>query len=67
MIEGYLKKNDNGKYGVCEHMELSCGKLVEVKTAYGWIVMRVEHDGSDYYFLADGFSFYPKRVYVRYS
>jgi len=66
MIEGYLKKQDNGRYGIDDYVDLSCGKPVEVKTAYGWLLMRVEHDGFDYFFMSDGISFYPKRVYVRY-
>lgn len=67
MVEGYLEKNDNGRYDIGDLVELTCGKVVEVKTANGWMVMRVEHDGKDYYLLSDGFSFYPRRVYVRYS
>lgn len=67
MVEGYLKKQDNGRYAVCDKMELTCGRRVEVKTLYGWMVMRVEHDGFDYYFLGQGLAFYPKMVYVRYA
>jgi len=66
MAEGYLVKNDNGRYGICDYIDLTCGKQVEIKTANGWMLMRVEHDGSDYYFLGNGLSFYPKRLYVRY-
>jgi len=67
MAEGYLKKQTNGKYGISDdYIDLSCGKRVEVKTAQGWILMRVEHDELDYYFIGDGISFYPKRAYVRY-
>ena len=67
MTEGYLKKQTNGRYGIGEHLDLACGNCVEVKTASGWIPMRIEHDGFDYYLLAKGFSFYPKRVFVRYT
>ncbi len=67
MKEGYLKKQANGRYGISDdYIDLSCGKLVEVKTAQGWIEMWVEHDESDYYFLNKEISFYPKRAYVRY-
>jgi len=66
MAEGYLKKQDNGRYGIDDYIDLSCGRRVEVKTEYGWITMRVEHDGRDYFFINDGISFYPKKVYVRY-
>lgn len=65
MIEGYLKKNDNGRYEVRKHIELTCGAQVEVKTSCGWLLMRLEHDGMDYYFIGHGFSFYPRKVYVR--
>ncbi len=67
MIEGYLQKKNNGRYGVSGQAELTSGVCVEVKTVYGWITMRVEHDGSDYYLVANSFSFYPKKVYVRCS
>ena len=67
MAEGYLEKQENGRYGVSKQMDLTCGLCVEVRTASGWMLMRVEHDGFDYYLLTDGFSFYPKKVYVRYS
>ena len=66
MVEGYLKKQDNGRYGIDNYIDLSCGRQVEVKTVYGWIIMRVEHDGRDYFFMNDEISFYPKRAYVRY-
>ncbi len=67
MIEGYLRKQDNGRYGIGDYVDLSCGKRVEVKTDYGWMLMRVEHDGLDYYLTGSGISFYPKGLYARYS
>lgn len=65
MTEGYLKKNSYGRYSVSKHTELTCGAQVEVKTVHGWLPMRLEHDGIDYYFVGNGLSFYPRKVYVR--
>jgi|LSQX01.1.fsa_nt_gb hypothetical protein len=66
MLQGYLQKNGSGKYSICEAYELNCGEGVEIKTPKGWMMMRVEHDGTDYYLLGDqGLSFYPKRVCAR--
>jgi hypothetical protein len=69
-LEGYLKLQPNGRYAVCgqEHScELTCGECVDVKAGNHWVTMRIEHDGSGYYLLADGLSFYPKVVYSRYD
>jgi hypothetical protein len=66
MIQGYLKKQDSGRYTVCGQKELNCGAGLEVETAQGWVPMWIEHDGSDYYLVTKGLSFYPKTVYVRY-
>ena len=66
MAQGYLKKNDNGRYSIREAYELTCGEVVEVKTPKGWMKMWVEHDGTDYYLVSDkGLSFYPKKVCAR--
>ena len=64
MIEGFLKKQVSGRYGICE-VEFTCGAPVEIKTDSGWLIMRIEHDGSDYYLMSQDFSFYPKKVYAR--
>lgn len=67
MREGYLKKQPYGRYGISDdYKDLSCGKLVEVRIANNWMLMRVEHDDLDYYFLSKEISFYPKKAYVRY-
>ncbi len=66
MAQGYLKKNDNGRYTISEAYELTCGEGVEVKTPKGWVKMWIEHDGADYYLVSDqGLSFYPKKVCAR--
>ena len=66
MAQGYLEKSDNGRYSISEVYELTCGEGVEVKTPKGWMKMRIEHDGTDYYLISNqGLSFYPKRVCVR--
>jgi hypothetical protein len=64
MKEGYLKKQSNGRYAI-EGAEFTCGERIEVKIEEKWIPMRFEHDGDDYYLLTEGFSFYPKNIYVR--
>jgi hypothetical protein len=35
MAQGYLEKNDNGRYSISEAYELTCGEVVEVKTPKG--------------------------------
>ena len=66
MAQGYLQKNDNGRYSIGKAYELTCGEGVEVKTSKGWMKMRIEHDSIDYYLLSDeGLSFYPKKVCAR--
>ncbi len=64
-MEGYLEKQDTGRYGVSDELELTCGDCVEVMTALGWTKMRIEHDGIDYFLVSNGFSFYPRKVYAR--
>jgi len=64
-MEGYLEKLDNGRYGVCDLIELTCGDCIDVKTVSGWLRMCMEHDGIDYVLVSKGFSCYPKKVYVR--
>lgn len=66
MTQGYLEKQENGRYCICEAYELTCGDGVEIETPNGWIMMWVEHDGTDYYLVnSNGLSFYPKKVRAR--
>ena len=70
MIEGYLKIQPNGRYaieGKKDCYELTCGESVEVRIDGSWVAMRLEHDGVEYYLLGERLSFYPRKVYVRYS
>jgi hypothetical protein len=69
IIEGYLKKQANGRYMIKgeEPWELTCGDCIEVNIDQYWITMRVKHDGEEYYLLADSTSFYPKSIYARYD
>jgi len=69
-LEGDLKLQPNGRYALCgrEHScELTCGEYVDVRAGNRWLTMRLEHDGTGYYLLADGLAFYPKVVYARYD
>jgi hypothetical protein len=70
IIEGYLKLQSNGRYAVCgreSSYELTCGECVDVRTGNHWLSMRIEHDGTGYYLLADKLAFYPKVVYAQYD
>ncbi len=65
-MQGELVINEYGRY--CIHddkLELSSGESIEVYTAFGWIPMRVEHDGNEYFLTSNLVSFYPKHVYAR--
>lgn len=64
-MQGQLVKNEYGRYCIHDKLELSSGETLEVYTAFGWIPMRVEHDGNEYYLASSLVSFYPKNVYVR--
>ena len=66
MAQGYLKKNESGRYSISEAYELTSGEGVEVKTPNGRMKMWVEHVCTDYFLVGDNrISFYPKRVCVR--
>jgi len=66
-LQGQLVKNEYGRYCIQDKLELSSGETLEVYTAFGWIPMRVEHDGNEYYLTSSLVSFYPKNVYARRS
>ena len=70
IIEGYLKKQASGRYLIKSAettCELTCGECIEVNIDKAWITMRMEHDGEEYYLVADSISFYPKSIYARYD
>jgi len=64
-MQGQLVKNEYGRYCIHDNLELSSGETIEVYTAFGWIPMRVEHDGNEYYLTSSLVSFYPKNIYAR--
>jgi len=64
-MQGQLVKNEYGRYCIHDKLELSIGETLEVYTAFGWIPMRVEHDGNEYYLTSSLVSFYPKNIYAR--
>ncbi len=64
-MQGQLVKNEYGRYCIYDKLELSSGETIEVYTAFGWIPMRIEHDGNEYYLQSSLVSFYPKNVYAR--
>jgi len=64
-MQGQLVKNEYGRYCIHDNLELSIGETIEVYTAFGWIPMRVEHDGNEYYLTSSLVSFYPKNIYAR--
>lgn len=65
MIEGYLKKQANGRYAI-NGAEFIYGECVEVKIQGKWVPMRFAGDENGYYLLGAGFSFYPRIVYARF-
>lgn len=69
MNEGMLipSKWTNGKLQINNsNVELSYGHPVSIKVNYEWIQGRVEHNGSGYYFLADGLKLdLSEELYVR--
>ncbi len=64
-MQGELVKNQYGRYCIHDNMEVTCGETLKVYTASGWIPMRVEHDGDEYYLTSKLISFYPKHVYAK--
>lgn len=59
---GILRKNDNERWEIFDgdgrRWEITSGDVIEVLVGEIWIRTRVEHNGSDYYPVVAGISFY---------
>jgi len=71
-IEGRLKLKNNGRYSIIDNndknrtYEITSGEYIKILINGVWVIVRMEHDGEQYYFYGEESCIYPsRRVYAR--